>query len=46
MGYQLISDYKTNAVYKESFNELAKMVFGIDFEKWYEHGCWSRFCFL
>lgn len=33
MSYQLISDYKHNETYKNSFNELAKMVFGIDFEK-------------
>lgn len=39
--YQLISDYKNIHAYKESFNELAKMVFGIDFKTWYEKGYWS-----
>ncbi|WP_277587142.1 GNAT family N-acetyltransferase [Psychrobacillus antarcticus] len=39
--YQLISDYKYIETYKESFNELAKMVFEIDFKGWYEKGCWD-----
>jgi GNAT superfamily N-acetyltransferase len=39
--YQLISDYKNINLYKESFNELAKLVFGIDFKTWYEKGYWS-----
>ncbi|MEH6944973.1 GNAT family N-acetyltransferase [Bacillus sp. JJ722] len=39
--YQLISDYKDHEVYKKSFNELAKMVFQIDFKNWYEKGCWN-----
>ena len=40
--YQLVSDYKHIKTYKESFNELAKKVFGIDFKKWYEEGCWNE----
>ncbi len=32
--YQLIHDYKNNQVYRESFNELAKFVFKIDFSQW------------
>lgn len=40
-NYPLISNYKQNETYKESFNELAKMVFGLDFKKWYEKGCWN-----
>ncbi|ASA21582.1 GNAT family N-acetyltransferase [Paenibacillus donghaensis] len=39
--YQLVSDYKDIKTYKESFNELAKMVFGLDFKKWYEKGYWN-----
>ncbi|MCM2980876.1 GNAT family N-acetyltransferase [Niallia circulans] len=39
--YQLISDYKHIETYKESFNELAQKVFGIDFSKWDENGCWN-----
>ena len=31
--YQLVSDYKYIETYRESFNELAKTVFGIDFKK-------------
>ncbi|HWI48144.1 MAG TPA: GNAT family N-acetyltransferase [Rummeliibacillus sp.] len=41
VNYQLVSDYKFNETYRESFNELAKLVFGIDFKKWYEKGCWN-----
>lgn len=39
--YQFINDYKNNETYKESFTELAKMIFEIDFKKWYEKGCWN-----
>jgi predicted N-acetyltransferase YhbS len=39
--YQLVSDYKDIETFKESFNELAKTVFGLDFKKWYEKGCWN-----
>ncbi|MGX9136384.1 GNAT family N-acetyltransferase [Rummeliibacillus sp. JY-2-4R] len=40
-NYSLVSDYKHNKVYRESFNKLAKLVFGIDFNKWYEKGYWN-----
>ncbi|MDK8180340.1 GNAT family N-acetyltransferase [Paenibacillus sp. UMB4589-SE434] len=40
-NYQLISDYKDINRYKESFNELAQIVFELDFKKWYEKGCWT-----
>jgi len=40
-NYQLINDYKDNEKYRESFNELAKLVFGLDFSQWYEKGCWN-----
>ncbi|BBI33294.1 GNAT family N-acetyltransferase [Cohnella abietis] len=40
-NYQLVNDYKLNETYKESFNELAKTVFEIDFKQWYEKGCWN-----
>ncbi|MBU8880964.1 GNAT family N-acetyltransferase [Bacillus sp. FJAT-29790] len=40
--YQLISSYKENVKYKESFNELAKIVFQLDFSDWYERGCWDE----
>jgi GNAT superfamily N-acetyltransferase len=38
---ELIYDYKDNDVYRDSFNRLANLVFGIDFEEWYEKGCWD-----
>lgn len=40
-NYQLVSDYKDVDTYKESFNELAKNIFELDFKKWYEKGCWN-----
>jgi len=40
-NYHLINDYKDNQKYRESFNELAKLVFGLDFSQWYEKGCWN-----
>ncbi|MCR8644313.1 GNAT family N-acetyltransferase [Paenibacillus sp. N1-5-1-14] len=39
--YQLISDYKHIDAYKESFNDLAKLVFDLDFKEWYEQGYWN-----
>ncbi|MGE6515996.1 GNAT family N-acetyltransferase [Lysinibacillus sphaericus] len=39
--YQLISNYKQNVKYKESFNELAKQVFELDFKEWYDKGFWG-----
>ncbi|MDQ0178383.1 GNAT family N-acetyltransferase [Bacillus chungangensis] len=39
--YQLISDYKQIEKYKESFKELAKQIFEIDFKEWYDKGCWN-----
>lgn len=39
--YQFISDYKHIDKYKESFNELAKLIFGIDFKSWYDKGYWG-----
>lgn len=40
-NYQLIFDYRSNVTYKDSFNELSKQVFGLDFSKWIEAGCWN-----
>jgi len=40
--FQLIIDYKNNENYRLSFNELANKTFGIDFEKWYQRGCWTN----
>ncbi len=38
----LISDYKDNHEYRSSFNRLAGLVFGIDFEPWYQAGFWNE----
>lgn len=40
-NYQLINDYKDNQKYRESFNDLTRLVFGLDFSQWYEKGCWN-----
>lgn len=39
--FKLVYDYKNNDVYRQSFNELAKTVFGIDFENYYQSGSWN-----
>ena len=38
---KLIYDYRNIPRYRLSFYELAKKVFGINFEKWYERGGWN-----
>ncbi|ACL70801.1 GNAT family N-acetyltransferase [Halothermothrix orenii] len=38
---KLISDYKNNDILRKSFNDLAKRVFGISFENWYQQGLWG-----
>ncbi|WP_256710767.1 hypothetical protein [Paenibacillus sp. FSL A5-0031] len=45
-NYQFINDYKDISTYKESFNELAKMVFGLDFEKWDEKGAGTKIIYV
>ncbi|WP_186579469.1 GNAT family N-acetyltransferase [Aquibacillus kalidii] len=37
-----IKDYKENAQLRESFNELATLTFGINFENWYQKGYWNN----
>ncbi len=39
--FNLIYDYKNNDNHRLSFNQLAKSVFGIDFEPWYQKGFWN-----
>ncbi|UVI29193.1 GNAT family N-acetyltransferase [Paenibacillus spongiae] len=34
-------DFKDQDEYRSSFNQLAQLVFGIDFEAWYRKGCWD-----
>ncbi|WP_053361478.1 GNAT family N-acetyltransferase [Bacillus sp. FJAT-27251] len=36
-----IKDYKNDENLRKSFNELATMVFGINFEDWYQKGFWN-----
>ncbi len=37
---KIIKDFKTDAILRNSFNQLAKKTFGIDFEDWYQNGFW------
>jgi len=39
--YTLISDYRDRSDLRQSFNQLAKETFGIDFEAWYQEGYWN-----
>lgn len=39
--FKLVHDYKDNTTYRKSFNKLAKTVFGIDFENFYQSGYWK-----
>ncbi|MDF2532259.1 MAG: hypothetical protein K0Q65_1840 [Clostridia bacterium] len=39
--YKFIKDYKNNIQYRSSFNRLAKKIFNIDFEAWYQEGLWN-----
>lgn len=41
-NYQLIFDYRSNVKYRDSFNALSKLVFGLDFSIWFEAGCWNE----
>ncbi len=43
--YRIISDYKENEKYRQSFNRLARKTYGFDFEEWYQQGFWGdRYC--
>lgn len=39
--FQLIYGYKDNNILRHSFNNLAQMVFGINFESLYQSGSWN-----
>ncbi|EBF5196948.1 GNAT family N-acetyltransferase [Listeria monocytogenes] len=41
MNYEMISDYKDNKMYRDSFNRLAESTFDINFEEWYSDGFWN-----
>ncbi|MGM0884974.1 MAG: GNAT family N-acetyltransferase [Bacillota bacterium] len=34
-------DFKNQGEYRASFNRLSRLVFGIDFEAWFQKGCWD-----
>lgn len=38
---KIIKNYRDNEHLRNSFNELAKKTFGIDFEDWYQNGYWT-----
>lgn len=37
-----IKDYKNDEFLRKSFNELASLVFGINFEEWYQNDFWNN----
>ena len=37
----IVKNYKENEQLRSSFNRLAKVTFGLDFEPWYQHGFWT-----
>ena len=41
MNMEFVKDYKDDVRLRYSFNELAGLVFGADFEKWYQTGFWN-----
>lgn len=41
MNYEMISDYKDNEMYRDSFNKLAESTFDINFEEWFRSGFWN-----
>ncbi|GLC89219.1 GNAT family N-acetyltransferase [Lysinibacillus piscis] len=42
MSYQLVIIDQAQQTYRESFNELAKLIFDLDFQPWYKEGCWGE----
>jgi GNAT superfamily N-acetyltransferase len=42
MMFEFMKDYKDQEMYRNSFNQLAQVVFGINFEDWYQTGCWNE----
>ncbi|EAC3100666.1 GNAT family N-acetyltransferase [Listeria monocytogenes] len=41
MNYEMISDYKDNKMYRDSFNKLAESTFDINFDEWFRSGFWN-----
>lgn len=38
----IIKNYRNDDKLRKSFNDLAKTVFGLDFEDWYQNGYWTE----
>ena len=38
---QIVNGYRDNKKLRDSFNELAEKVFGLNFENWYQNGFWN-----
>ena len=37
----IVKNYRDHEQLRSSFNRLAKVTFGLDFEPWYQHGFWT-----
>ncbi len=40
-GFRQIKGYQADGQLRKSFSELSKKVFGLEFEDWYQEGCWG-----
>ena len=40
--FKIVKAYKENKTLRNSFNELAKKTFDLDFEDWYQNGYWKE----
>jgi GNAT superfamily N-acetyltransferase len=40
--YPLLTNFKHDPVRRKAFNDLAGLVFGLDFEPWYQQGHWNE----
>lgn len=40
--YAFIKDYKSNDLYRKSYNSLTKKIYGFDFEQWFQTGYWGN----
>jgi len=39
--YKIVKHYRNDKALRDSFNELAKATFGLNFENWYRNGFWG-----
>lgn len=40
--FSVTSNYQNDEILRKSFNQLANDIFGIDFEQWFQNGCWDK----